>query len=150
MNEARSAPTPTSSVELFRWIGWAQMKAGEDWVRERDLSHAQSFVLGYLVQNPGAIQRDIAQVSRTSAASVSSLLQGLERRGLIERRTEDGNERSKRVYATAAGAELISGFETSMIAAGESILAPLDDAERVTLYALLTKITAELPQPTRS
>jgi DNA-binding MarR family transcriptional regulator len=140
----------TTSFELFRWIGWAQMKAGQDWVRERDLSHEQSFVLGYLVQNPGAIQRDIADVSRTSAASVSSMLQGLERRGLIERRTEAGNERSKRVYATSAGADLISGFEEAMFAAGDSILAPLDANERDTLHALLTKITTELPRPTRS
>ena len=140
----------TSSIELVRWIGWAQMKAGEDWIRERGLSHAQSFVLGYLVQNPGAIQRDIAEVSRTSAASVSSLLQGLERRGLVERRTEDGDERSKRVYATPAGIELIAGFETAMAAADETILAPLNRAERAALHALLTKITAELPQPTRA
>ena len=146
MNE----PTFTTSFDLFRWIGWAQMKAGQDWVRERELSHEQSFALGYLVQNPGAIQRDIAEITRTSAASVSSLLQGLERRGLIERRTEGGNERSKRVYATPAGAKLISGFEAAMEAAGETILAPLDAAERETLHALLTKITAELPQPARS
>ena len=50
-------------------------------------------------------------MTRTSAASVSSLLQGLERRGLVERRTEEGNERSKRVYATPAGVELIAGFD---------------------------------------
>ena len=37
-----------------------------------------------------------------------------------------------------------------MAAANETILAPLDRAERATLHALLTKITAELPQPTRS
>ena len=140
----------TTTFDLFRWIGWAQMKAGQDWVRARELSHEQAFVLGYLVQNPGSIQRDIAQASRTSAASVSSLLQGLEGRGLIERRTEGGNERSKRVYATLAGAELIAGFDTAMAAAGETILAPLDESERDTLHALLTKITAELPQPTRS
>ena len=146
MNE----PTFTTSFDLFRWIGWAQMKAGQDWVRERELSHEQSFVLGYLVQNPGAIQRDIAEVTRTSAASVSSLLQGLERRCLIERRTEGGNERSKRVYATAEGEALIAGFDDAMKAAGETILAPLDAAERETLHALLTKITAVLPQPTRS
>ena len=139
-----------SSLELLRWIGWAQRKAGEDWIRERELSYEQGFVLGYLVQNPGSIQRDIAQVSRTSAASVSSLLQGLERRGLVERRTEGGNERSKRVYATPDGVELIAGFDTAMAAADETILAPLDEAERATLHALLTKITAELPQPTRS
>ena len=139
-----------SGLELVRWIGWAQMKAGEEWIRERELSHAQSFVLGYLVQNPGAIQRDIAQVSRTSAASVSSLLQGLERRGLVERRTEDGNERTKRVYATNAGAELISGFDSAMAAAEQQIFAPLSDEERATLVGLLTKVTTELPQPTRS
>ncbi|MFB2598444.1 MarR family winged helix-turn-helix transcriptional regulator [Herbiconiux sp. P17] len=142
-------PSLTTSLELVRWIGWAQRKAGEDWIRERELTHEQAFVLGYLVQNPGAIQRDIAQISRTSAASVSSLLQGLERRGLVERRTEDGNERSKRVYATPAGAELIAGFEAAMGAADETILAPLDQAERDALHALLVKITAVLPQPTR-
>jgi MarR family transcriptional repressor of mepA len=144
------APKLTTSLELVRWIGWAQRKAGEDWIRARELSHEQAFVLGYLVQKPGAIQRDIAQVSRTTPASVSSLLQGLERSGLVERRTEPGNERSKRVYATPAGAELIAGFDTAMAAADETILAPLDEAERATLHALLTKITAELPQPTRS
>ena len=144
------APKLTTTLELLRWIGWAQALAGQDWIRARELSHEQAFVLGYLVQNPGAIQRDIAQMTRTSAASVSSLLQGLERRGLIERRTEPGNERSKRVFATPAGAELIAGFDTAMAAAEETILAPLDAAERATLHALLTKITAVLPQPTRS
>jgi MarR family transcriptional repressor of mepA len=143
-------PSLTTSLELVRWIGWAQMKAGEEWIRERELSHPQSLVLGYLVQNPGAIQRDIAEISRTSAASVSSLLQGLERRGLVERRSDVDNERVKRVYATPEGAALIAGFAAAMSAADETILAPLDPAERATLHSLLTKITAVLPQPTRS
>ncbi|GAB1819035.1 MarR family winged helix-turn-helix transcriptional regulator [Herbidospora sp. RD11066] len=143
------APNLTGPLDLVRWIMWAQRKAAEDWIRARDLTHEQSFALGYLVQNPGAIQKDIAQITRTSAASVSSLLQGLERRGLVERRTEPGDERSKRVYATAAGAELIAGFETALSEVNESILGPLSPAERATLQALLSKITAELPQPTR-
>jgi len=143
-------PKLTGTLDLMRWVGWAQRKAGEDWIRARELSHEQAFVLGYLVKSPGAIQRDIAQVSRTSAASVSSLVQGLERGGLVERRTEPGDERSKRVHATPAGVELIAGFDTAMAAADETILAPLDQAERAALHALLTKITAELPQPTRS
>jgi DNA-binding MarR family transcriptional regulator len=138
-----------TSLGLLRWIGWAQRKAAEEWIRARELSHEQSFTLGFLVQNPGSIQRDIAEMTRTSAASVSSLLQGLERRELIERRTEDGNERSKRVYATDAGAKLISGFDEAMADTEETILAPLDQAERDTLLALLKKVTADLPRPTR-
>ncbi|MBU8807373.1 MarR family winged helix-turn-helix transcriptional regulator [Mycolicibacterium goodii] len=142
--------TPTGSLDLMRWIVWAQRKTGEEWIRERGLSHEQSAALVYLVRNPGAIQRDLAQMSRTSAASVSSLLQGLERRGLVERRTEPGNERSKRVYATSAGSELIAGFDTAMSGVEETILAPLNQAERATLQALLTKIGADLPQPPSS
>lgn len=144
------APRLTTTLDLLRWIGWAQRKAGEDWVRARELSFEQSFALGYLAQNPGAIQRDIARLTRTSAASVSSLLQGLERRGLVERRTEPGDERSKKVFATPAGAELIAGFDTAMAEAEATLLAPLDETEQAALHALLTKITAELPQPTRS
>lgn len=144
------APKLTNTLGMIRWILWAQRKAAEDWIQTRELSFEQSFVLGYLVKNPGAIQRDIAQVSRTSAASVSSLLQGLERRGLVERRTEPGDERSKRVYATPAGIELIAGFDAAMAAADETILAPLEPTERDTLHALLTKLTAPLPPPTRS
>jgi MarR family transcriptional repressor of mepA len=147
MNEPKLQPN--SSFELFRWIGWAQLKVGQDWVRERELSHEQSFALGFLEQNPGAIQRDIAEVTRTSAASVSSLLQGLERRGLVERRS-GGNERSKRVYATPEGSELIAGFGAAMADAEQKILAPLNEAERKTLHTLLSKITAELPKPSRS
>ena len=82
MNEPE--PRLTTGLQLVRWIGWAQRKAGEDWIRARELSFEQGFALGYLVQNPGAIQRDLARLTRTSAASVSSLLQGLERRGLVE------------------------------------------------------------------
>ncbi|WP_291054335.1 MarR family transcriptional regulator [Herbiconiux sp.] len=142
-------PDFTTSLELLRWIGWAQRKAGEDWIRERDLSHEQSFVLGYLTQNPGAIQRDIAAMTRTSAASVSSLLQGLERRGLVERRADGESARIKRVYATRAGVELISGFDTAMAGTEEVILAPLSPEERATLHDLLTKITSVMPRPTR-
>jgi len=139
----------TTSLALLRWIGWAQRKAGEDWIRERELTHEQAFALGFLEQNPGSIQRDIAQMTRTSAASVSSLLQGLERRGLVERRTEEGNERSKRVFATPAGTELIAGFDEAMAATEDTILAPLDATERETLHSLLEKITSVLPRPTR-
>ena len=138
-----------SVLGQLRWIGWAQAQAGMEWVRERGLSQQQSFALGYLAQNPGSIQRDIAEITRTSAASVSSLLQGLERRGLVERRTEEGDERSKRVYATPAGVELISGFDDAMAATEETILAPLTPEERAELHALLTKITAVLPRPSR-
>ncbi|OIH92497.1 MarR family winged helix-turn-helix transcriptional regulator [Curtobacterium sp. MCBA15_001] len=143
------APHFDTPLQLMRWIGWAQRKAADEWVRERELTHEQSFVLGYLQQNPGAIQRDIAAMTRTSAASVSSLLQGLEKRGLVERRSDVDNARTKLVFATPTGIDLITGFEDAMTALDDTLLAPLSPDERTTLRELLRKVTAELPEPTR-
>ncbi|WP_375387132.1 MarR family winged helix-turn-helix transcriptional regulator [uncultured Amnibacterium sp.] len=138
-----------SSIDLMRWATWAAGKAGEDWIRERELTHQQAFTLGYLVRFPGSIQRDIADTTRTTPANVSLLLQGLERRGLVERRTEPGDERSKRVHATPAGEEVIAGWEVAMREATDSILAPLAAEERETLHALLVKLSDGLPPLTR-
>ena len=143
------APQFDTPLQLMRRIGWAQRKAADEWVRERELTHEQSFVLGYLQQNPGAIQRDIAAMTRTSAASVSSLLQGLEKRGLVERRSDADNARTKLVFATPTGIDLIAGFEDAMTALEDTLLAPLSPDERTMLRDLLRKVTAELPEPTR-
>ena len=123
-----SAPEPTLTSPSSWSAGSAgpRRKAGEDWIRERELSHEQGFVLGYLVQNPGAIQRDIAAGQPHQRGERLEPPAGARARGLVERRTEGGDERSKRVYATPAGSELIAGFDTAMAAADETILAPLD------------------------
>lgn len=142
--------TAATSLELIRWVGWAQRKAAEEWIRERELTHEQAFVLGYVAQNPGVVQREIAEISRTTPASVTSLLQGLERRGLLERRADSTNGRIKRAFATASGVELIAGFDDAMAAADAAILAPLNETERAELHRLLTKVTAEVPPPFRT
>ncbi|MYV98492.1 MarR family transcriptional regulator [Streptomyces sp. SID3343] len=139
--------TPTSPLERLRVINRAQVQAGQDWIRSRGLSMQQAFVLGYLAGNPGAIQRDIAQATHTTAANVSGVLRGLEARNLVERRFENGDERSKRVFATAAGIEIIAGRDEAMVAADEAILAPLTESERAALQSLLDKITADLTNP---
>ncbi|MET8146068.1 MarR family transcriptional regulator [Sphaerisporangium sp. NPDC005288] len=138
---------PASPLKSLRVINWAQVRAGQEWIRARGLSLQQAFVLSHLAANPGAIQRDIARATRTTAANVSGVLRGLEARELVERRFEDGDERSKRVFATDAGVALIAGRDEAMAAADESILAPLTESERATLQVLLDKITAGLPDP---
>ena len=133
------------SFELFRSIMLAQRRAAEEWVRARGLTFEQAVVIGYLEQRPGAKQRDIAEMSKTSAANISLMLKVLESRNLVERRTEGGDERSKRVHATADGVALIAGLNEAMAEVDEGIFAPLTAAEQETLEALLDKVNAALP-----
>lgn len=133
------------SFELFRSIMQAQRKAAEEWVRARGLTFEQAVVIGYLEQVPGAKQRDIAAMSRTTPANISLMLKVLEGRGLVERRFELGDERSKRVYATADGIALIAGLNEAMAEVDEGIFAPLTAAEQDMLEELLDKVNAALP-----
>jgi MarR family transcriptional repressor of mepA len=142
-------PVRDPTLGLMRTITSAQMRAGEEWIRERDISLEQGFILRYLTDNPGAIQRDIAREVQRGEANVSALLRRLEARDLVERRSEDGDARSKRVYATPAGTTLINGLNTAMAAVDENILTSLTHSERRMLTRLLGKITAKLPEHPR-
>ncbi|MGR6914292.1 MarR family winged helix-turn-helix transcriptional regulator [[Actinomadura] parvosata] len=136
-----------STLELMRRVVWAQRRIADDWIRERGLTHEQSAVLAYLSKNPDAIQRDVVRATRTSAPGVSRLLAGLERRGLVERRTQEGDTRSRKVQITPAGSELIQGFEEAMDRVEESILAPLGDEGRARLHDLLEQLASRLDPP---
>lgn len=84
--------------DVMRFIATSATKAVEDWAAEREINYAQGLVLNYLVRHPGVIQRDIARMRHHTAAGVTSLLHGLQRRGLIVRRVDAKDERMKRVY----------------------------------------------------
>ncbi|GAA5012683.1 MarR family winged helix-turn-helix transcriptional regulator [Streptomyces hyderabadensis] len=136
-----------STLELMRWVVWGQRRVAEDWIRERGLTHEQSAVLAYLSKNPDAIQRDVARAMRTSAPSVSRLLAGLERRGLVERQAQESDTRSRRVRVTEAGSELIQGFEEAMDRIEESILAPLGAEGQARLHELLEQLVSRIEPP---
>ncbi|CAL9331639.1 MarR family winged helix-turn-helix transcriptional regulator [Streptomyces sp. enrichment culture] len=136
-----------STLELMRWVVWGQRRVAEDWIRERGLTHEQSAVLAYLSKNPDAIQRDVARAMRTSAPSISRLLAGLERRGLVERQAQESDTRSRRVRVTRAGSELIQGFEEAMDRIEESILAPLGAEGQARLYELLEQLVSRIEPP---
>jgi DNA-binding MarR family transcriptional regulator len=141
-----AVPKPIRSAifPLMRQLIQAHSQAGEEWIRERDISLEQGFILGYLLKHPGAIQRDIAKATRRGEANVSSMLQKLERRGLVERRIEPGDDRSKRVHATPEGAALIEGLDTAMGGVDDTLLAPLSATEQRALQTLLIRLTDNL------
>ena len=60
-------------------------------------------VLSCLWRELGATQQRLAERTAKSKASLSSLMNNLEKRGYIERREEPSDRRNKRVYLTAEG-----------------------------------------------
>lgn len=116
------------------------------------LSPHQGRIVGWIEANEdrGVIQRDVAEITGTRASSVSSLLQGLEQDGWIERRTDPADSRRKTLHVTPKAREVVKRFETRSWDGANAALDSLDADERATLAALLTKLDRHLAGQTGS
>jgi len=134
---------------LIRSIGFAQRASADEWVRTSGLTRQQGFTLGYIEENQdrGVIARELAETSGTTAASVASLLQGLEERGYITRMPSPDDSRVKLLSVTAEGSRLIDGFHDEMTAATERLFGALSPAEQDQLITLLGRITETSDAP---
>jgi DNA-binding MarR family transcriptional regulator len=86
---------------------------------------------------PGRSQRSLAEELGVVASRVVVLVDGLERRGLLERRRDPANRRNHALHLTAAGAEVMAGVRALRPAHEDEICAGLDDAQRLHLAELL-------------
>jgi DNA-binding MarR family transcriptional regulator len=72
------------------------------------------------------------------------MLQGLEKKGYIERKIPAHNERQKNIYVLPKGLALINDFEISFRRVEEKIVQNLNKEDREVLQQLLTKINQNL------
>lgn len=127
---------------LLRLVSFAGRDEMTTWIAETGLTHQQAFALGYIEANQaeGVKAKDIAEVSRTTPASVASLLQGLEERGLITRTPSPKDSRVKLIAPTPEGARIVEGFEENVRAAQERQFSALSDQEQEQLLHLLERL----------
>jgi MarR family transcriptional regulator, repressor for mepA len=140
----RERPTPDafSVPALMGRIMIRMRQHGDQVTREWGLSPQAGRTLGYIeaAEKDGVVQRDLAVASGTRAASVTALVQNLERDGWIERRTDPRDSRRKTLHTTPKAREVIGSWSGFWDRAEAEILAPLDAGERETLVRLLRKI----------
>lgn len=130
----------------IRAIAFAQRATADAWVAGSGLTRQQAFTLGYIEehQDRGVIARELSEMSGTTPASVASLLQGLEDRGLITRTPSPSDSRVKLITVTEEGSGLVVGFDEQMRAAQEQFFASLTDAEQTQLLSLLDRVVVDL------
>jgi MarR family transcriptional regulator, repressor for mepA len=139
--------TPIS--DLMRTIQIKMINRGEAWSRELPLTITQSRTIGWIdyieeTEHRGVIQRELAEMSGTSAASISSLIDGLEKSGYVERRPSPDDARRKEIYVLPKAKGFTDGFQRLMEQTEKDLLAPLSPAEQKALLELLTKINQNL------
>lgn len=87
----------TPYLDLFQIIGLKLKKRADESIKEQGLNAQQGKVIDYIYQNQNnhIIQKDLADRFHLRGASITSMLQGLEQKGFIERKIPANNERQK-------------------------------------------------------
>jgi MarR family transcriptional regulator, repressor for mepA len=142
-------PEVTGVSGHLRMIQFKQMQHANNWIKARGLTVEQGRTLGYIEahqdRDGGVIMRELAEMSRTTAASVSSLVKGLEQRGLIETRADPADSRRKLLFVMPDARGMTEGWDRMVQDLEERMLSPLSPAERETVLDLLARMDAALP-----
>ncbi|MEI4473411.1 MarR family winged helix-turn-helix transcriptional regulator [Frigidibacter sp. MR17.24] len=115
-------------------------------VRERGLTLSRARLLIMLHDEGGKTQTEIAQALEIEQPSVVSLLDGVEKKGLVIRCQVEGDRRLKRVELTAAGTEeakVLTGFARDL---RERILTGIEDDDLRAATAVLERVLATIGQ----
>ncbi|HEY4412470.1 MAG TPA: MarR family transcriptional regulator [Gaiellaceae bacterium] len=97
-------------------------------------------ILALLDEAPRTTQAAIAQALQFDPSQLVSLLDGLEERGMIERRRDPNDRRRQMVSLTAAGKRQLAAFRKMVRRIEDEFLGPLDEDERAVLHELLLQV----------
>lgn len=113
--------------------------------RER-LSPGEFGVLSLIDANPGLSQTALAAAIGTDRSTMVPILDRLERRGLVERRTVPGDRRRHALALGEQGRKLLARFREAVLAHEQRIAADLSPAERELLLSLLERLRQQADQ----
>ncbi|WP_017663822.1 MarR family winged helix-turn-helix transcriptional regulator [Porphyrobacter sp. AAP82] len=82
----------------------------DDALQDEGLSRTQWRLLGYVLRQEGLTQTEIARLLEVERASVGVAIDGLEKRGLIERAQHATDRRVWRIIPTPAAKALLGGL----------------------------------------
>ena len=84
---------------------------------------------------------EIARRLIVTTASVTSLLDTLERRGLVERRADPGDRRRLLVAITPPAQDLVRQYVPEIVALQAAVMSGIGEEDRQHLIAILTRIS---------
>ncbi len=110
---------------------------------EMDVSPGLFGVLIIIDANPDLKQTDLARATHLDRSTVVSVIDNLERRGLVERRAAPNDRRSNALRLTAEGSTLLRKLKRLVSQHEKRLLTHFSEAERETFLVLLQKVFPE-------
>lgn len=117
-------------------------------VRRLGITRAQWLVLTRLHRRPGASHSELAEMMEVEKATAGRMIDRLVANGWVERRSEPGDKRVKRVYLTAEAERVHKRIWRIAEDTVEAALAELSARESKQLFSLLQRVKDTLVSAT--
>ena len=108
-----------------------------------DMSPGLFAVLVLIEGNAGLKQSELAKAVHLDRSTVVSVVDNLERRGLVERHAVANDRRSNALRLTSGGATLLKKLKRRVAEHEKRLARDLDAGEKATLVALLQRVFPE-------
>lgn len=136
-------PVPRGAAFLLAQLGaHAAGRFGER-VAGLGLNPPDVGLLRMIATEPGRSQRSLAADLGVVPSRVVALIDGLEQKGLVERRRSTEDRRNYELYVSEAGGRALAGVREVAAAHEDDLLAALDGPERRLLAELLGRVAAQ-------
>lgn len=109
-------------------------------IKGTGLTLGQPRIMDYLAEHDGAVQKDIARNCHIEPASLSSILGGMEKKGIVTRKMKDGNRRSLHVFLTDRGKELYAQLDQAFKQAENQALQGFTSEEKEAFHSYLERV----------
>jgi DNA-binding MarR family transcriptional regulator len=130
----------TGSAFLLTQIGTHAAQEFATRVAALDLTPPQAGLLRAIALGPGRSQQALARHLGTPATRLVALVDGLEQRGLVERRRNPDDRRLYAVHLTAAGRRFMGRLGRVAREHDDALLDGLAPDERALLHDLLARV----------
>ncbi|RSS66759.1 MarR family transcriptional regulator [Streptomyces sp. WAC06614] len=127
---------------LLSTVGKVARTLVGDLLAARDLRLWDMAVLAVLADHGPLPQRDLAERLALHPSDVVKVLDGLARRGYVDRARDTADRRRVLAGISEPGLRVLDELVAEVATVHDDLLAPLDAAERATLHALLLRVHA--------
>ncbi|PKO64391.1 MAG: MarR family transcriptional regulator [Betaproteobacteria bacterium HGW-Betaproteobacteria-16] len=119
-------------------------------VGEGGVTPVQYAALQVVSNLPGIDQRTLARNIALDTSTTGGVVDRLEARGWLERRTSPQDRRARQLFLTRAGDQTLAETIPAMLSAQEQILAPLTESQRKVFMRMLQVLVTQNNEMSRA